>query len=169
MIEYGKSRKVVLPDLLKREIQGTKLQRELRRRGIGQHTIEKALDAHIRVNTYRKIVSAIEEYKLEKVHDPGKESLCHTKTRNVDASGNETIGTNARKSMSRHSPEPLGIDAPLPDPNSAQVSLTNTHVAIGAKPRTCYCLCPRRDLISSHCRYSWSASTFCKASSVLLR
>ena len=66
VVEYGKSRKVVLPDLLKREIEGTKLQRELRRRGIGQHTIEKALHARVRVNTYRKMVSAIEEYKKEK-------------------------------------------------------------------------------------------------------
>jgi hypothetical protein len=41
VIEYGKSRKIALPDSLKCEIQGTKLQRELRRRGIGQHTIEK--------------------------------------------------------------------------------------------------------------------------------
>jgi len=49
VVEYGKSRNVVLPDSLKREIQGTKLQRELRRRGIGQHTIEKALHAHVRV------------------------------------------------------------------------------------------------------------------------
>ena len=66
VVEYGKSRKVVLPDSLKREIKGTKLQRELRRRRIGQHTIENALHAHVRVNTYRKIVSAVEEYKKEK-------------------------------------------------------------------------------------------------------
>jgi hypothetical protein len=61
VVEYGKSRKVVLPDSLKREIENTGL-RELRRRGIGQHTIEKALHAHVRVNTYRKIVDAIAEY-----------------------------------------------------------------------------------------------------------
>ncbi len=36
-----------------------------------------------------------------------------------------------RKSMSRRSPEPLGINAPLPDPNSAQVPLTNMHVTLG--------------------------------------
>jgi hypothetical protein len=48
VIEYGKSRKIVLPDSLKREIKEAKL-RELRRRGIGQHTIEKALHAHVRV------------------------------------------------------------------------------------------------------------------------
>ena len=66
VVEYGKNRKIVLPDSLKREIQETKLQRELRRRGIGQHTIEKALHARVRVNTYRKIVAAIAEYKQEK-------------------------------------------------------------------------------------------------------
>jgi len=64
--EYGRRRKIVLPDSLKCEIQETKLQRELRRRGIGQHTIEKALHASARVSTYRKIVAAIEEYKREK-------------------------------------------------------------------------------------------------------
>ncbi len=69
VIEYGKSRKIVLPDSLKREIEEIKL-RELRRRGIGQHTIEKALHAHVRVNTYRKIVAAIAEYKQEKPARP---------------------------------------------------------------------------------------------------
>jgi hypothetical protein len=63
VVEYGKSRMVVLPDSLKSEIQDSKLQRELRRRGVGQHTIEKALHAHVRVNTYRKIMDAIDEYK----------------------------------------------------------------------------------------------------------
>ena len=57
VIEYGRSRKVVLPGSLKREIEITELSRELRRRGIGQHTIEKALHGHVRVNTYRKIVA----------------------------------------------------------------------------------------------------------------
>jgi hypothetical protein len=66
VVEYGKSRRVVLPDSLKREIQEAKLQRELRRRGIGQHTIEKALHAHVRVNTYRRIVAAIDDYKRGK-------------------------------------------------------------------------------------------------------
>ena len=63
VIEYGKSRKVVLPDSLKREIQGSKLQRELRRRGIGQHTIERALYGQVRVNSYTKILAAMEESK----------------------------------------------------------------------------------------------------------
>ena len=40
-------------------------QRELRRRGIGQHTIEKALHAHVRLNTCRKIVAVMDEYKKE--------------------------------------------------------------------------------------------------------
>jgi hypothetical protein len=66
VIEYGRSRKVVLPDSLKHEIEETRLQRELRRRGIGQHTIEKASRARVRVSTYRKIVAAIEECKREK-------------------------------------------------------------------------------------------------------
>ena len=65
VVEYGKSRKVILPDLLKREIRGAKLQRELRRRGIGQHTIEKALQAHVRVKTYRKIVAVMDEFRKE--------------------------------------------------------------------------------------------------------
>jgi len=65
VVEYGKRRKVVLPDSLKREIENTKL-RELRRRGIGRHTIEKALHAHVRVNTYRKIVAALDAYKNER-------------------------------------------------------------------------------------------------------
>jgi len=62
VVEHGKSRRVVLSDSLKREIEQMKL-RELRRRGIGQHTIEKALHAHVRVQTYRKVVTAIDEYK----------------------------------------------------------------------------------------------------------
>ncbi len=40
--------------------------REPMRRGIGQHTIERALDGHIRLNTYKKIVAAVDEYKREK-------------------------------------------------------------------------------------------------------
>jgi hypothetical protein len=66
VVEYGKNRRVVLPASLKREIEETKLQRQLRRRGIGQHTIEKALRAQVRVNTFRKIAAAIDEYKREK-------------------------------------------------------------------------------------------------------
>ena len=65
VIEYGKSRKIVLPDLLKREIEEIKL-RELMRRGIGQHTIEKALHAHVRVRTYEKILAAISDHRKEK-------------------------------------------------------------------------------------------------------
>ena len=65
VVEYGRNRKVVLPDSLKREIRKAKLQRELRRRGLGQHTIEKALHGHIRMNTYKKIGAAIDDYKRE--------------------------------------------------------------------------------------------------------
>ena len=62
VVEYGKSRKIVLPAPWKREIREIG-SRELRRRGIGQHSIERALHEHVRVNTYRKIVAAIEESK----------------------------------------------------------------------------------------------------------
>jgi hypothetical protein len=65
VVEYGRSRKVVLPDSLKREIAETRLQRELRRRGIGQHTIERALHSKVRVQSYEKISAAIAEYKRE--------------------------------------------------------------------------------------------------------
>jgi len=65
VVEYGRNRKVVLPDSLKREIEETRLQRELRRRGIGQHTIERALHGHVRMNTYKKIGAAIDDYKRE--------------------------------------------------------------------------------------------------------
>jgi ribosomal protein S18 acetylase RimI-like enzyme len=63
VVEYGKNRKVVLADSLKREIQEAKLQRELRRRGIGQHTLEKALHGHVRARTFRKILDAIDAYR----------------------------------------------------------------------------------------------------------
>lgn len=69
MIEYGKSRKIVLPASLKREIEETKLQRELRRRGIGQHTIERAMHGRVRANTLKKILAAIEEYRKENKHE----------------------------------------------------------------------------------------------------
>ncbi len=49
----------------KDEIRGAIGQRELRRRGIGQHTIEKALRSLVRLRTYRKILSAIEQYKRD--------------------------------------------------------------------------------------------------------
>ena len=64
VVEYGKSRRVVLPDSLKHKIENMGL-RELRRRGIGQHTIEKALHSHVRAKTYRKIIGAIDAYKGE--------------------------------------------------------------------------------------------------------
>ena len=65
VIEYGKNRKIVLPAPLKGEIKEIG-SRELRRRGLGQHTLEKALHEHVRVNTYRRIVAAIEESEKEK-------------------------------------------------------------------------------------------------------
>ena len=75
VVEYGKSRKIVFPASLKREI--TEIgSRELRRRGIGQHTIEKALHEHVRINTYRKIVTAIEECNKEKKRVHAKSAVC---------------------------------------------------------------------------------------------
>jgi hypothetical protein len=41
--------------------------RELRRRGIGQHTIESALSSTIKVRTLKRILSAIENYKQEPI------------------------------------------------------------------------------------------------------
>jgi uncharacterized Fe-S cluster-containing protein len=71
VVEYGKSRKVKLPDALKRQVKEIGL-RELRRRGVGQHTLENALRAHVRINTYRRIVGAIDAYSKErnKSEDP---------------------------------------------------------------------------------------------------
>jgi len=63
VIEYGPRRKVTLPDPVRNEMREMGL-RELRRRGIGQHTIENALVSTVRIQSYRKIVSAIEQYKM---------------------------------------------------------------------------------------------------------
>jgi len=71
VIEYGRRRRVTLPDPVKDEMREMGL-RELRRRGIGQHTIERALNGHVRVNSYRRIVAAIDEYKKEKKRAPAK-------------------------------------------------------------------------------------------------
>jgi hypothetical protein len=65
VVEYAKNRKIAIPESLKREIREAKLQRELRRRGIGQHTIENALCAQVRVSTYKRILTAIDEYRRE--------------------------------------------------------------------------------------------------------
>src|SRR6266481_2970606 len=56
VLEYGKGRMVVVPDCVKREMREMGL-RELRRQGIGQHTIEKALLSKVRMKSYRKILS----------------------------------------------------------------------------------------------------------------
>jgi len=93
VIEYGKNRKVVLPDSFKAEIEEIGL-RELRRRGIGQHTIEKALHAHVRVNTYRKIVAAIDEYKsTTKSEDPAKGRAISHRKENIHAIQGSTTKT----------------------------------------------------------------------------
>lgn len=65
VVEYGKGRKVVLPNSVKHEMREIVGLRELRRRGIGQHTIENALHSTVRARSYRKILFAIEEYKAE--------------------------------------------------------------------------------------------------------
>jgi len=89
VIEYGKNRKIVLPDLSKREIEEMKL-RELRRRGIGQHTIEKALHAHVRARTLRKILEAIDAYQKEhrKSDDPAPGCAISQRKERVYAIGN---------------------------------------------------------------------------------
>jgi hypothetical protein len=81
VLEYGRNRKVELPDSLKHEIRETRLQRELRRRKIGQHTIEKAVHGRVRMSTYKKIVAAIDEYKREK-DKLGEKSECTTQKGN---------------------------------------------------------------------------------------
>jgi len=62
VVEYGKNRKVVLPKSVKAQIRNIG-QRELRRRGIGQHTIERALNDRVRLSSARKILAAIAAYK----------------------------------------------------------------------------------------------------------
>lgn len=64
MVEYGKNRKVVLPESVKQEIRNIG-QRELRRRRIGQHTVERALNDRIRLNSYKKILSTIAACKQD--------------------------------------------------------------------------------------------------------
>jgi hypothetical protein len=67
MVEYGKNRKVVLPESLKNQIRNMG-QRELRRRGIGQHTIERALNDRIRLSSYRRICIAIATDNEHRIH-----------------------------------------------------------------------------------------------------
>ena len=64
VVEYGKGRKVTLPDSVRNEVKAMGL-RELRRRGLGQHTLEKALHGRVRLNSYRKILSTIAAYKSQ--------------------------------------------------------------------------------------------------------
>ena len=65
----------------------------------------------------------------------GELNPCRTKTQNINASGNENIAKNEMRGEGNpcrsRSPEPSGVDALLPDPNSAQVPLTSMNVAIG--------------------------------------
>ena len=64
VVEYGRRRKITVSDPVKDEMREMGL-RELRRRGIGQHTIERALHSQVRVSTYKEILAAIDEYKRE--------------------------------------------------------------------------------------------------------
>ena len=64
VIEYER-KKVTLPSSVKREMREMGL-RDLRRKGIGQHTIERALRGQVRVNSYTKILAAMEESKTER-------------------------------------------------------------------------------------------------------
>ena len=64
VIEYGR-KKVVLPGCIKHEMKEVGL-RNLRRKGIGQHTIERALHGQVRANSYTKILAAMEESKKER-------------------------------------------------------------------------------------------------------
>jgi hypothetical protein len=65
VIEYGRRKKVTLPASVKHEMREMGL-RDLRRKGIGQHTIERALHGQVRVNSYTKILAALEESKKER-------------------------------------------------------------------------------------------------------
>jgi hypothetical protein len=64
VIEYGKGRRVKLPDSVKHEMRVLGL-REFRRREIGQHTLERALHGQVRVNSCTKILAAMKEFKKE--------------------------------------------------------------------------------------------------------
>jgi hypothetical protein len=116
VVEYGRNRKMTIPDSLKCEIKKVGL-RELRRRGIGQHTIEKALHANVRASTYRKIVAAIEEYTARnatrtvssdralQTEREGK-YLCRTEIQNANASGNEnTANSEMQHGGNNHCPQ----------------------------------------------------------------
>jgi hypothetical protein len=65
VIEYGRRKRLTLPVSVKDEMIAAGL-RDLRRRGIGQHTLERALHGQVRVNSYTKILAALEESKRER-------------------------------------------------------------------------------------------------------
>jgi hypothetical protein len=100
VIEYGR-KKVTLPDSVKHDTREVGL-RDLRRRGIGQHTIERALHGQIRANSYTKIMAAIEESKkaralrLRILRLPNQEVIrCRTKTLSERKSGKKYTEPNA--------------------------------------------------------------------------
>ena len=62
VVEYGRRRKVKLADPIKDEMRQMGL-RGLRRRGIGQHTVERALNDRVRLSSFRRILAAITAHK----------------------------------------------------------------------------------------------------------
>jgi hypothetical protein len=75
VIEYGKGRKVRVPESVKRAMIAMGL-RELRRRGIGQHTIENALRSTVRIKSYWRILAAIEAYKAAHARSSADVDTC---------------------------------------------------------------------------------------------
>jgi len=55
----------------------------------------------------------------------------HERKRQWEREHREQRNAGRRKSMSSHSPAPSGVDSPLADPNSPQVSLASVSVATG--------------------------------------
>jgi hypothetical protein len=104
VIEYWR-KKVTLPDSVKHEMREIGL-RDLRRRGIGQHTIERALYGQVRVNSYTKILAAMERSKEERARRlrilrlPIQEvSRCRTKT--LQRKQRRKVGSGLRYDLKR--------------------------------------------------------------------
>lgn len=77
IVEYGRNRRVVLPESVKEEIRNVG-QRELRRRGFGQHTIERALNDRVRLSSYKKIVVALANYEND-LNSDRKQAIARSK------------------------------------------------------------------------------------------
>jgi hypothetical protein len=65
----------MLPGSVKHEMKEMGL-RDLTRRGVGQHTIERALHGQVRGNSYTKILAAMEESKQERARARQPRLLC---------------------------------------------------------------------------------------------